>query len=55
MAKIGAVFGRMLADAKIFDIGKVLQQSSAKLIEPALVAIITSVGSKVLENLVLKS
>lgn len=55
MAKIGAVFGRMLADARIFDIGKVLQQSSAKLIEPALVAIITSVGGKVLENLVLKS
>jgi hypothetical protein len=55
MAKIGAVFGRILADAKIFDLRKVLQDSSAKIIEPALVTIIASVGSKVLENLVLKS
>jgi len=55
MAKIGAVFGRILADARIFDLRKVIQESSAKIIEPALVAIITSVGGKVLENLVLKS
>ncbi|MDX3972037.1 MAG: hypothetical protein QHD01_36315 [Bradyrhizobium sp.] len=55
MAKIGAVFGRILVDARILDLGKVLRESSAKIIEPSLVAIISSVGIKVVENLVLKS
>lgn len=55
MAKIGAVFGGILVDAKILDLNKVLRESASKIIEPSLVAIITSVGTKVLENLVLKS
>lgn len=55
MAKIGAVFGRILIDAKILDLGKVFRDSSSKIIESSLIAIISSVGIKVVENLVLKS
>lgn len=55
MAKIGAAFGRILVDARVFDLGKVVRESSSKIIESSLIAIISSVGIKVLENLVLKS
>jgi hypothetical protein len=55
MAKIGATFGRILVEAKVFDLGKVFRESSSKIIESSLIAIISSVGIKIVENLVLKS
>jgi hypothetical protein len=57
MARIGAAFGKIMMDTKLLNISalKILQDSSSKIIESSLIALISAVGMKFMENVVLKS
>jgi hypothetical protein len=57
MARIGAAFGKIMMDTKLLNISalKILQDSSSKIIESSLIALISAVGMKFMENVVLRS
>jgi hypothetical protein len=57
MARIGAAFGKIMMDTRLLNVSalKIVQDSSSKIIESSLIALISAVGMKLMENLVLKS
>lgn len=57
MARIGATFGRIIIDTKLLDVslGKILQSVSSKIIELSIIALLSAIGIKFMENVVLKS
>jgi hypothetical protein len=57
MARIGAAFGRIMIDTKLLDVSftKILQSSSSKIIESSLIALLSTIGIKFMESVVLKS